>query len=97
MLCPSTCRAHSELLLAGARPGRRLVAEGNSGRDGAGAFGMRTRLSRGAEIRLRRLKRPRLTLRITVTAGNMTTTVVRRGLRLSDLGLISPGRTGPGS
>ena len=83
--CPATCRARSELLLTGARPGRRRLGSGQAARVGAGRLMLRTRLAHGAALRLSRLKRPRITLRITVIAGETSTTVMRRGIGLADL------------
>jgi Ca2+-binding RTX toxin-like protein len=89
--CPAACEVKSELLiasrsataaLAGARRRSRLVGRGRASRSAPGILGVRTRLLSGAARRLRRLGRPPLTLRTTVTSGGTNVTVLQGRVRL---------------
>lgn len=90
LTCPGTCSARSSLLIAAGRSSgaraaglgaSRVVGTGRASRRGGGRLSVVTRLRPGALRRLRRLGRPRLTLRLTVQVGDAATTIVQRAIR----------------
>jgi hypothetical protein len=78
LTCADACDVEAELLLGA----RRVVGAASGHRDDAGRVTLRTRLRPGMARRIRRIERPRLTLRTTVAVAGAPTTIVRKRVRL---------------